>query len=294
MNCKNEIELKQNDITTNTKISLNKKECNDTIWKRNCPNPKNNPTCVGECIYKYKRSFDAAIKKNRLCRLCKNLKHDFSGLEWKIVNEKKKWIRKCPNPNNNLDCLIESLHSNQRSVIRSIIGNRLCNSCKFKGENHVNYGKPCSAEHKQKISNNHADQSGKNHPFYGKHHTKKSNDKNRQSQIKRIMEFGITCYPGYNTIACKVLDDINEFLGWKFQHALNGGEIKVLKYSLDGYEKERNIAFEYDERRHFNKDGTLKKCDIIRQKEIEEHLGCKFIRMKYTDQWKDVLKNYFI
>ena len=32
---------------------------------------------------------------------------------------------------------------------------------------------------------------------------------------------------------------------------------------------------------HFNSDGTLKDKDIQRQKEIEEYLGCKFIRINY-------------
>jgi hypothetical protein len=39
-------------------------------------------------------------------------------------------------------------------------------------------------------------------------------------------------------------------------------------------------VIEWDEPRHYNVDGTLKEKDIIRQKQIEECLKCKFIRVK--------------
>jgi len=54
----------------------------------------------------------------------------------------------------------------------------------------------------------------------------------------------------------------------------------VIGYWLDGYCKETNIAYEIDEEHHFNKDGTYKEKDIRRQKEIEQELGCKFVRIK--------------
>ena len=41
-----------------------------------------------------------------------------------------------------------------------------------------------------------------------------------------------------------------------------------------------NIVYEYDEKHHFNSDGILKEKDIQRQREIEEFLGCTFIRIK--------------
>ena len=34
------------------------------------------------------------------------------------------------------------------------------------------------------------------------------------------------------------------------QYEFNGGEIVVSGYSLDGYDKEKNIVFEYDEPKH--------------------------------------------
>ena len=44
-------------------------------------------------------------------------------------------------------------------------------SVKLKGRPSPNKGKPLSEEHKAKLSANHADFRGENHPFFGKHHS---------------------------------------------------------------------------------------------------------------------------
>ena len=62
------------------------------------------------------------------------------------------------------------------------------------------------------------------------------------------------------------------------QHELNGGEIQLIGYSLDAYDKERNIVVEYDEARHYDVDNNLKYKDIIRQNNIIKYLQCKFFR----------------
>jgi very-short-patch-repair endonuclease len=69
--------------------------------------------------------------------------------------------------------------------------------------------------------------------------------------------------------------------GYNFQHAENGGEyyIKELGYFLDAYDLEKNVVLEIDESHHF-RNGKLRKKDIIRQEEITNFLGCKFIRKK--------------
>jgi len=63
---------------------------------------------------------------------------------------------------------------------------------------------------------------------------------------------------------------------------MNGGEyhIKELGYWLDGYDKENNTVYEFDEKYHFDKNGNLSEYDLIRQQEIEHFLKCKFIRIK--------------
>lgn len=64
-------------------------------------------------------------------------------------------------------------------------------------------------------------------------------------------------------------------------HAENRGEYKVAGYYLDGYSPSTNIAFEYDEKHHFQPDGSLKKRDLLRQDVIKNTLHCKIIRLKY-------------
>ena len=64
------------------------------------------------------------------------------------------------------------------------------------------------------------------------------------------------------------------------QHALNGGEILCLGYWLDGYDKDLNIVFEYDEARHYKdiKNNILTDKDIQRQQNIINKLQCEFWR----------------
>jgi hypothetical protein len=92
-------------------------------------------------------------------------------------------------------------------------------------------------------------------------------------------------FPNYNTNSIPIINDYGKKHGYSFQHAENGGEyfVEKLGYYLDGYDKEKNVVIEIDEKHHFNKDGSLKNKDIIRQKEIEKLLGCNFIRIKYEN-----------
>jgi len=89
-------------------------------------------------------------------------------------------------------------------------------------------------------------------------------------------------YPNYNPEGCKYFENLMKETGTFIQHAENGSEyhIKELGYFVDGYDKKNNIVYEYDEAGHYNHNGTLKERDIQRQKEITEHLNCKFIRIK--------------
>lgn len=70
----------------------------------------------------------------------------------------------------------------------------------------------------------------------------------RENKLKQIQQQGIQ--RTYNTSACRFIDNLNVIMGWNLQHALNGGEIQIAGYSLDGYDKNRNIVFEYDEPKH--------------------------------------------
>ena len=112
-----------------------------------------------------------------------------------------------------------------------------------------------------------------------------SNKNRRLSTIKRIEDNklnGYQLYPNYNKNACEIFDKIMIKENIFIQHAMNLGEyyIKELGYWIDGYDKQNNVVYEFDEKHHFNKHGELKEKDKIRQQEIENILKCKFIRIK--------------
>lgn len=117
------------------------------------------------------------------------------------------------------------------------------------------------------------------------HHTDISKRKLRESMIEYIKrtgngEFG----QHYSKKACEYIDNLNEEMGWNLIHALNGGEKQVCGYFLDGYDEELNIAFEYDEKRHYEDvyNNILCERDIKRQEEIIKELGCSFYRYNET------------
>lgn len=100
----------------------------------------------------------------------------------------------------------------------------------------------------------------------------------RLATIRDLQDKGITgAVKNYNPMACKFIDDLNKEKGWNLQHALNGGEIELYGYFVDGYDKERNIIFEYDEPEH--KKGYKIKRDLIRQENLlKEITPTLFIR----------------
>jgi len=105
----------------------------------------------------------------------------------------------------------------------------------------------------------------------------------RKARI-RVIKTQPHTYPSYNSKGCIMIDEYGKEYGYNFQHAMNGGEyyLKELGYWVDGYDKDKNIVIEIDEKHHFDLDGNLSEKDKRRQKEMMEHLGCeKFIRINY-------------
>jgi len=103
----------------------------------------------------------------------------------------------------------------------------------------------------------------------------------RIESINNNFKNGHQITPNFNKTACKIFDEISKKENINIQHAMNGGEycIKELGYWIDGYDVDNNVVYEFDEPKHFSND-ILKEKDIIRQKEIEKILKCKFIRIK--------------
>lgn len=116
--------------------------------------------------------------------------------------------------------------------------------------------------------------------FKGKHHTQETKDKIRIATVKYFEEVKKTGGAKFSKNACAYIDQLNESKGWHLQHALNGGEVIVGGYYLDGYDKELNIAFEYDEPKHYidYENNLLKERDLIRMKFIHDKLDCRFFR----------------
>lgn len=97
---------------------------------------------------------------------------------------------------------------------------------------------------------------------------------------KQLEEKGQVLFPRVNNNACIYIEHLNEERNWHLQHGLNGGEIHVGPYSLDGYDKDLNIVFEYDEPHHYKdiEHNILSDRDIRRMQYIKEQLKCKFYR----------------
>ena len=207
--------------------------------------------------------------------------------------------RHCPK------CNREIFYSRKDSLKRAETQNRLCSSCTISGENNPFYGKhhtdisnKKNAEwHKgRKTSDIHKLNTSRNHSKYwlgkkrdlqtrqkvsiglkGKTPTNETRYKLRLSAIKRIEKQGIV--RAFNPKACIFIDKLNQEKGWNLQHAENGGEVELYGYFVDGYDRERNIIFEYDESHHYDIRGNLKTEDVKRQKNLLEKINpSKFFR----------------
>ena len=71
------------------------------------------------------------------------------------------------------------------------------------------------------------------------------------------------------------LDTIEQLLGIKLkrQYSVLGG-----RYRIDGYDLVNNVAYEVDEEQHFTPQHIG--LDRIREEEIFQELGCRFVRIK--------------
>jgi len=231
------------------------------IYKKLCP------VCDKEQIYSCKLSLNKAIIENSLCYKCRGKKQrkmvDFIF----FLNEN--WCKRCPSCNDIMTYVSRNSAMKYRDV--------RCNSCAKKGTKR-------NDEVKRKLS---LQKMGKNNPMFGKvsfmrgkHHTEETKYKLRLATIKDLQNKRLLpSQKNYNPIACGFIDNINKEKGWNLQHAMNGGEIEIYGYFVDGYDKERNIIFEYDEPKH--EVLSIKKRDEVRQQRIIEKIKpMMFIRYK--------------
>jgi hypothetical protein len=161
----------------------------------------------------------------------------------------------------------------------------------FSGNRNPNYGKPLTE--KQKLLFNHTGEhlsesqkyniskanSGEKCYWYGKKRSEETIDKIKQTIYNKMKILGYT--GRYNKKACDFISEWGSKHGYNFQHALNGGEVIFKRYAVDGFDKEKNIIFEYDEPLH-EKLGK-KKEDLFRIKKLIEISNCKILR--YSEKY---------
>jgi hypothetical protein len=265
-------------------------------FKRNCPK------CRKPIYYVKDINRRRAKKRKSLCISCSQKGKIMSKAMRKKISKSRKGKT------------YEEIYGKKEALIqkkkRSILSKgkvvskeqKLKQSRVMKGRKPWNKGIPCSEETKRKISESEKgkiipislrkrwskSKRGKNNPLYGKHRTPETLIKisrgYRLATIKRLQRYareGYQVHPSFNEDACRLIDAYGNKHGYKFKHAMNGGEyfIKDLGYWVDGYDKEKNVVIEVDEPYHF-KNGKLRDKDKKRQKEIKSFLKCKFIRKK--------------
>lgn len=171
----------------------------------------------------------------------------------------EKFTKLCPK------CGDEQSYSTPQNYYKALKRNRQCRKCMY---NSKEYRKKHEENMKKLWENEH----------HKKHmndvHTSDDYKKKRRIISQSIIKnrFGKGNIANVNKSSCEFIDKLNIKLGLKLQHGLNGGEFEVCGYSIDGYDKEKNIVFEYDEPRHYNVNDELKKDDVIRQENIIKEL----------------------
>ena len=98
-----------------------------------------------------------------------------------------------------------------------------------------------------------------------------------------------TQFINYNPYACRLIEEYGKKHGYKFQHAENGGEIRIFEsYYVDAYDGKRNTVLEVDEEYHFDSCGSLRRKDVIRQRKIMRVKECTFIRIRINGRGQQV------
>lgn len=227
--------------------------------------------CGGVQCYSRKDVLELAIKNKSICRKC-SIKSQ--------IGSSRKFSKE------GLEKLKELGRKSKSKEICDKISNTLRG--RKKSPKHIEKikqalkGKTLSKSHRLKISKSCNGRVGRK----GFHLTEETKYKLRLATINDLKNknilVGKNTSRNFNPKACEFIDKLNEERGWNLQHALSGGEVELYGYFVDGYDKERNIIFEYDEPRH-NQTCWISK-DIIRQNNLIKKIGpSKFIR--YDEQW---------
>lgn len=204
-------------------------------------------------------------------------------------------VRKCPK------CNSEIWYNTRKVYNQANKRNSLCKKCV--GENRP----PCSVKTREKIS---VSNSGSNNGMYGKTHSmsyklklhnkllgkplprrsdtaEKIRITRRKMAAEKFLLLGFSS-PRVNIAACKFIDSWGKTNGYNFQHGTNGGEVYFSNVGafVDGYDRKKNVVFEYDEKHHFDIYGNLKPKDVQRMNDLMKQLKCSVIR--YNEKSKKI------
>jgi hypothetical protein len=219
---------------------------------------KNCPICGSEIFYRDKKALLQSIRLNSNCKSCS------------IEIKKEKISRTLKEKYQNGD------------IVANMSGAHSLESRRKQGDSKKGRKQSIESNIKRSISCKKAKCGTHNK---GRRCTEDNKKKFRLNMIEKLSKTNKNFHPPYNEKACdyfnNLMIDNNTFI----QHALNGGEyhIKELGYWVDGYDKENNIVYEWDEEYHHYVDGRLSEKDIKRQIEIEKFLNCEFIRIRESD-----------
>jgi hypothetical protein len=197
------------------------------------------PECGTEILCPTKRQSVRLTKRGAKCRKC------FGKSKTKTIDGPL--VKTCPTCKKTITINDATIKNRRSAYLRSIRENRECKNCRSTGIKNPNHNSKFSDE---------------------------ENIERRKSWLKRLTNSGVF----FNHSGCYYLDKLSVDRGWNIQHTKNGGEIEILGYSLDGYDKINNVVVEYDEPHHYNKFGNLREKDLIRMNHIIKHLNCKFYR----------------
>lgn len=246
------------------------------------------PECGIEVYHTSKSNLNKMNKLNSPCKSCRG--------KSQRKYQTKTLVRKCPS------CKIQLDYGSIKLYNQAVDRNSCCKRCSKKV--------PCTEDKKRKIS---ASNSGIKNGMFGKTHseeykkylseklknnplpkTKNGIDKMRISMRKKYAEKFICYgykYPRINPTACQFIEKYGIENGYSFQHGMNGGEVYFPEVGafVDGYDKTRNVVFEYDEKHHFDSAGGLKEKDLNRMKDLIKNIGCKVIR--YNES-KKIIQEY--
>ncbi len=222
-----------------------------SVWKKQCPK------CKCEQVYSCKSILTLSIKKNTWCNQCR-----FKNNR-KFQTEKLERICSCGN---------SMIYKSYLIYKRAVNGNWECKKCATKkSAKLIDRTYQITDEYRKMMSKK--IKNARKRSF--KYNTEEYKEKLRVAKLNQIKKLG--SQHNFNPNACKFIEEFGKKRGYNFQHALNGGEIIVSGYSLDGYDKDRNIVFEYDERKHHAP--SVKKNDKLRQDRIIKKINPKmFIR----------------